>query len=137
MDFDSNAVSRISAQLRCRAFCYRRLDANLATARTFALKILPWRPRFLFLSNLERKLNTSIPPTEYDRFRLSCKELQFEKSDEQYVSLTRSEKFLESSGIRSSLGASLARNLLNIETPTRDKAKATKVLDTIPTELDK
>jgi len=64
--------------------------------------------------------------------------LQFEKSDGQYVSLTntRSGRFLESSDIRSRLGASLARNLLNIETPTRDKAKAAKVLDTTPTELE-
>jgi len=43
---------------------------------------------------------------------------------------------LESSGISSRLVASLARNLLNIETPTQDKAKATKILDTIPTELE-
>jgi len=43
---------------------------------------------------------------------------------------------LESSGISSRLVASLARNLLSIETPTQDKAKATKILDTIPTELE-
>ena len=90
------------------------------------------------IRDLERKFNTSIPPTEYDRFRLSGKELQFKKSDGQYVSLTntRSGKFLESSGIRNRLGASLARNLLDIGTPTQDKAKAGKVLDTIPTELE-
>jgi len=40
------------------------------------------------IRELERKFNTSIPPTEYDRFRLSGKELQFKKSDGQYVSLT-------------------------------------------------
>ena len=90
------------------------------------------------IKDLERKFNTSIPPTEYDRFRLSGKELQFKKSDGQYVSLTntRSGKFLESSGIRNRLGAGLARDLLNIETPPREKAKAKKLLDTIPTEIE-
>ena len=46
------------------------------------------------IKDLQRKFNTSIPPTEYDRFRLSGKDLQFEKSDAQYVSLTNT---LESS----------------------------------------
>ena len=90
------------------------------------------------IRDLEKKFNTSIPPTEYDRFRLSGKELQFKKSDGQYVSLTntRSGKFLESSGIRSRLGAGLARYLLGLKTPSQDKARATKVLDTLPTELE-
>jgi len=66
-------------------------------------------------------LGTSIPATEYDRFRLSGKDLQFEKSDGQYVSLTNScsGKFLESSEISGRLKASLARDLLNIETKHR------------------
>jgi len=83
------------------------------------------------IRDLEKKFGTSIPTTEYDRFRISGKDLQLEKSNGQYVSLTnsRSGKFLESSGIHNRLGASLARELLNIETPKKEKEQARKILD--------
>jgi len=42
---------------------------------------------------------------------------------------SRSGKFLESSGIHNRLGASLARELLNIETPKKEKEQARKILD--------
>jgi len=78
------------------------------------------------IKDLERKFNTSIPPTEYDRFRLSGKELQFKKSDGQYVSLTntRSGKFLESSGIRNRLGAGAICSTLKLRLEKKQKLKS-------------
>jgi len=90
------------------------------------------------IRDLEKKFRTSIPVTEHNRFRLFGKDLLFEKSDGQYVSLTnsRSGKFLEPSGIRGRLGASLAHELLNIETPKKDKAQAHKLLKAVDIEMD-
>jgi len=54
------------------------------------------------------------------------------------VSLTnsRSGKFLETSGIRSRLGASLACELLNIKTPKKRTAQARKLLKAVDIEMD-
>jgi len=88
------------------------------------------------IKDLEKKINTSVPTTEYDRFRLSGKDLQFEKSSGQYVTNSRSGKFLEKSGIRSRLGATLARDLLDIETSQKDKLQARKLLEAVDIEMN-
>jgi len=47
------------------------------------------------IRDLEKKFGTSIPTTEYDRFRLSGKDLQFEKSNGQYVTTDQKIKTIE------------------------------------------
>ena len=89
------------------------------------------------IDEIEKKLNTTIPPRERARFRMSREgQLEFEKSPGKYVNITRPNgRILASSTLIAKLGASLARQLFNIETPTSSKTVARKLLKA-PTELE-
>ncbi|MEL7079632.1 MAG: hypothetical protein AAGM46_27490 [Cyanobacteria bacterium J06582_2] len=75
------------------------------------------------INALERGFNVKIPPEERGRFRMSSGYLQVEKSPGEYANLTKSNgEFLAESTMRNRLGASLARSLLGIETPSSSKS---------------
>ena len=75
------------------------------------------------INALERGSNVKIPPEERGRFRMSNGYLQVEKSPGEYANLTKSNgEFLAESTMRNRLGASLARSLLGIETPSSSKS---------------
>ena len=75
------------------------------------------------INALERGFNVKIPPEERGRFRLSRGYLQVEKSPGEYANISKSNgTFLAESTMRTRLGASLARSLLGIETPSSSKS---------------
>ena len=89
------------------------------------------------INALERRFNVKIPPEERDRFRRSSGYLQVEKSPGEFVSVTKSNgEFLAESTMRSRLGASLARTLLGIETPSSVRSRSRVLIQDIPTELE-
>ena len=89
------------------------------------------------INALERGFNVKIPPEERSRFRRSSGYLQFEKSPGEYVSVTRSNgELLAASTLRTRLGASLARRLLGIETPSSSKSYSRVLLKDLDIEID-
>ena len=75
------------------------------------------------INALERGFNVKIPPEERGRFRLSRGYLQVEKSPGEWANISKSNgTFLAESTMRTRLGASLARSLLGIETPSSSKS---------------
>ena len=89
------------------------------------------------INALERRFKIKIPPEERIRFRLSNGYLQVEKSSREYVSVMKSNgEFLAESTMRSRLGASLARSLLGIETPSSVRSRSRVLIQEMPTELE-
>ena len=89
------------------------------------------------INALERGFNVKISPEERGRFRLSRGFLQVEKSPGEFVNVTKSNgEFLAESTMRSRLGASLARELLGIETPSSVRSRTRVLIQDIPTELE-
>ena len=78
-----------------------------------------------------------IPPEERGRFRLSRGYLQVEKSPGEYANISKSNgEFLAESTMRTRLGASLARRLLGIETPSSSKSYSRVLLKDLDIEMD-
>ena len=89
------------------------------------------------LNALERGFNVKIPPEERGRFRLSRGYLQVEKSPGEYANISKSNgEFLAESTMRSRLGASLARELLGIETPSSVRSRSRVLIQDIPSEIE-
>ena len=89
------------------------------------------------INALERGFNVKISPKERGRFRMSSGYLQIEKSPGDYVSVTKSNgEFLAESTMRTRLGASLARELLGIETPSSVRSRTRVLIQEMPTELE-
>ena len=89
------------------------------------------------INALERGFNVLISPEERHRFRMSSGYLQVEKSPGEFVNITKSNgEFLAESTMRSRLGASLARELLGIETPSSVRSRSRVLIQEIPTELE-
>ena len=89
------------------------------------------------INALERRFNVQIPPEERVRFRRSSGYLQIEKSPGEFVNITKSNgEFLAESTMRTRLGASLARELLGIETPSSVRSRTRVLIQDIPTELE-
>ena len=89
------------------------------------------------INALERGFNVKIPPEERGRFRMSSGYLQVEKSPGEYANLTKSNgEFLAESTMRNRLGASLARSLLGIETPSSSKSSSRVLLKDLDIEMD-
>ena len=89
------------------------------------------------INALESRFDVKIPPEERIRFRLSSGHLQVEKSSGEYVNVTKSNgEFLAESTMRSRLGASLARSLLGIETPSSVRSRSRVLIQEMPTELE-
>ena len=89
------------------------------------------------INALERGFNVKIPPEERSRFRLSSGYLQVEKSPGEYANISKANgEFLAESTMRTRLGASLARRLLGIETPSSSKSYSRVLTQEIPTELE-
>ena len=89
------------------------------------------------INALERGFNVKMPALERGRFRLSSGYLQVEKSPGEFVNITKSNgEFLAESTMRSRLGASLARELLGIETPSSVRSRTRVLIQDIPTELE-
>ena len=89
------------------------------------------------INALESRFDVEIPPEERIRFRLSSGHLQVEKSPGEFVNITKSNgEFLAESTMRSRLGASLARTLLGIETPSSIRSRSRVLIQDIPTELE-
>ena len=89
------------------------------------------------INALERGFNMKIPPEERPRFRLSSGYLQVEKSPGEYVSVTKSNgELLAASTLRTRLGASRARSLLGIETPSSSKSYPRVLLKDLDIEMD-
>ena len=89
------------------------------------------------INALERGFNVKIPPEERIRFRRSSGYLQIEKSPGEFVNVTKSNgEFLAASTMRARLGASLARELLGIETPSSVRSRTRVLIQDIPTELE-
>ena len=90
------------------------------------------------INALERGFNVKIPPEERGRFRMSSDYLQVEKSPGEYVSVTKPNgEFFAASTLRNRLGASLARSLLGIETPSSSKSYSRVLLKKLDIEMDK
>ena len=88
------------------------------------------------INALERGFNIKIASEERGRFRISSGFLQVEKSPGDYVSVTKSNgELLAASTLRARLGASLARELLDIETPSSSKSYS-RVLKDLDIEMD-
>ena len=67
------------------------------------------------INAFECGFNVKIPPEERNRFRHSSGYLQVEKSPGEFVNVTKSNgELLAASTMRTRLGASLARELLDI-----------------------
>ena len=82
-----------------------------------------------FRARLQRQ-NT---PEERIRFRRSSGYLQVEKSPGEFVNVTKSNgEFLAESTMRTRLGASLARELLGIETPSSVRSQSRVLIQDIP-----
>ena len=89
------------------------------------------------INALERGFNVKIPPEERIRFRRSSGYLQIEKSPGEFVNVTKSNgEFLAESTMRTRLGASLARRLLGIETPSSSKSYSRVLLKDLDIEMD-
>ena len=89
------------------------------------------------INALERRFKIKIPPEERARFRRSSGYLQIEKSPGEFVNVTKSNgEFLAESTMRTRLGASLARELLGIETPSSTRFRSRVLIQEIPTELE-
>ena len=89
------------------------------------------------INALERGFNVKIPAEERGRFRMSSGYLQIEKSPGEFVNVTKSNgEFLAESTMRTRLGASLARELLGIETPSSVRSRTRVLVQDIPTELE-
>ena len=89
------------------------------------------------INALERGFNVKIPPEERIRFRRSSGYLQIEKSPGEFVNVTKSNgELLAASTMRARLGASLARELLGIETPASVRSRSRVLSQKIPTELE-
>ena len=89
------------------------------------------------INALERGFNVKIPPEERGRFRISSGYLQVEKSPGEYANISKSNgEFLAESTMRNRLGASLARSLLGIETPSSSKAYSRVLLKDLDVEMD-
>ena len=89
------------------------------------------------INALQRGFNVKTPPEERGHFRRSSGYLQVEKFPGEYVSVTKSNgDFLAASTLRTRLGASLARSLLGIETPTSVRSRSRILIQDIPTELE-
>ena len=81
------------------------------------------------INALERGFNFKIPPEERIRFRRSSGYLQIEKSPGEFVNVTKSNgELLAASTMRARLGASLARELLGIETPSSARSRSRVLL---------
>ena len=90
------------------------------------------------INALEQGFNVKIPPEERGRFRLSHGYLQVEKSPGKYTNISQSNgTFLAESTMRNRLGASLARSLLGIETPSSSKSYSRVLLKKLDIEMDK
>ena len=89
------------------------------------------------INALERGFNVKIPPEDRGRFRLSRGYLQVEKSPGEYANISKSNgEFLAESTMRTRLGASLARSLLGIETPSSSKSYSRVLLKDLDIEMD-
>ena len=89
------------------------------------------------INALERGFNVKIPPEERGRFRFSSGYLQVEKSPGEYANISKSNgEFLAESTMRNRLGASLARSLLGIETPSSSKSYSRVLLKDLDIEMD-
>ena len=89
------------------------------------------------INALERGFNVKIPPEERGRFRMSSGYLQVEKSPGEYANISKSNgEFLAESTMRTRLGASLARRLLGIETPSSSKSYSRVLLKDLDIEMD-
>ena len=89
------------------------------------------------INTLERGFNVKISPEERGRFRLSRGYLQVEKSPGEYANISKSNgEFLAESTMRTRLGASLARSLLGIETPSSSKSYSRVLLKDLDIEMD-
>ena len=89
------------------------------------------------INALERGFNVKIPPEERSRFRLSSGYLQVEKSPGEYANISKSNgEFLAESTMRSRLGASLARELLGIETPSSVRSRSRVLIQDLDIEMD-
>ena len=89
------------------------------------------------INALARGFNVKIPAEERGRFRRSSGYLQIEKSPGEFVNVTKSNgEFLAESTMRTRLGASLARELLGIETPSSVRSRSRVLIQEIPTELE-
>ena len=87
------------------------------------------------INALERGFNVKIE--ERGRFRLSRGYLQVEKSPGEYANISKSNgEFLAESTMRSRLGASLARELLGIETPSSVRSRSRVLIQDIPSEIE-
>ena len=88
------------------------------------------------INALERNFNVKIPREQRARFRLTNGYLQVENNGS-YINLTKSNgEFLAESTLRGRLGASLARNLLGIETPKMVCSQSRRLLEAVPTEIE-
>ena len=86
---------------------------------------------------LERGFNVKIPPEKRGRFRMANSYLQVEKSPGENANVTKANgEFLAESTMRTRLGASLARSLLGIETPTSVRSRSRVLLQEMPTEIE-
>ena len=89
------------------------------------------------INALESRFNVKIAPEERVRFRRSGGYLQVEKSPGEFVNITKSNgEFLAASTLRTRLGASLARELLGIETPSSVRSRSRVLIQEMPTELE-
>ena len=89
------------------------------------------------INALERGFNVKIPSEERGRFRLSRGYLQVEKSPGEYANISKSNgELLAASTMRARLGASLARSLLGIETPSSSKSYSRVLLKDLDIEMD-
>ena len=89
------------------------------------------------INALERGFNVKIPPEERGRFRLSRGYLQVEKSPGEYANISKSNgAFLAESTMRTRLGASLARRLLGVKTPSSSKSYSRVLLKDLDIEMD-
>ena len=76
------------------------------------------------INALERGFNVKIPPEERGRFMRSSGYLQVEKSPGEFLNITKSNgEVLAASTMHTRLGASLARELLGIETPSSVRSR--------------
>lgn len=89
------------------------------------------------INALERNFNVKMTREQRRRFRYVSGILQVEQSPGEYVNVTKSNgEFYAASTLRTRLGATLARNLLGIETPTAVRTRSRLLLDTMPTEIE-
>ena len=89
------------------------------------------------INALERGFNVKIPSEERNRFRRSSGYLQVERNPGEFVNITKSNgELLAASTMRTRLGASLARELLGIETPSSARSRSRVLLKDLDIEMD-